>query len=386
MAGLAHVVERRPRTVALAAGLLALASLGFALRFAADPLEYDFGKLRDSRALHRGGPAFWEDAVFGSHHDPCVVLARDEHEARAAAAAFESRRGGDSTIGRVASIASFVPAQQEAKLPVIAEIRRLVVELLPELPGEVRAQIEPLLPPADLRPFTSSELPAMVRGRLTEKDGTVGTPVLVYPTDAVSVWNGRDALRVAADLRAVPLPRDDLPMASSLLVFADVLHAIATDGPRATLVSFVGVALLVLVLLRRRAPEVLFALALGVLYFAGVAGALGLKLNMLSFIALPLTFGIGVDYATNIVQRRRLSGASYPECLRTTGAAVVLCSLTTIIGYSSLLVAHNQALRSFGLLANLGELACLAAALIVLPSLHGTRRARSAAADASLVE
>ena len=44
------------------------------------------------------------------------------------------------------------------------------------------------------------------------------------------------------------------------------------------------------------------------------------------------------------------------------------CSVTTVIGYASLLVARNQALFSFGLLAVIGELACLATALLALPA------------------
>ncbi len=54
--------------------------------------------------------------------------------------------------------------------------------------------------------------------------------------------------------------------------------------------------------------------------------------------------------------------------MRATGGAVALCSLTTIIGYGALLIADNQALRSFGEMAILGELACLSAALIGLPA------------------
>ena len=42
--------------------------------------------------------------------------------------------------------------------------------------------------------------------------------------------------------------------------------------------------------------------------------------------------------------------------------------MTTVIGYGSLLVARNQALFSFGVLAVVGELACLAAALFALPA------------------
>jgi predicted RND superfamily exporter protein len=62
------------------------------------------------------------------------------------------------------------------------------------------------------------------------------------------------------------------------------------------------------------------------------------------------------------------------ETLSGTGAAVALCSLTTIIGYSSLLASQNPALRSFGLVADLGEVTCLVAALTFLPALCYARR------------
>jgi predicted RND superfamily exporter protein len=39
-----------------------------------------------------------------------------------------------------------------------------------------------------------------------------------------------------------------------------------------------------------------------------------------------------------------------------------------MIGYSSLLVAENRALFLFGLIAVLGEIACLTAAVTLLPS------------------
>jgi hypothetical protein len=59
----------------------------------------------------------------------------------------------------------------------------------------------------------------------------------------------------------------------------------------------------------------------------------------------------------------------------TTGAAVVLCSWTTIVGYGSLLAAHSQALRGFGTMAVLGEVFCLVSAVIVLPvAMIGWRR------------
>jgi predicted RND superfamily exporter protein len=47
---------------------------------------------------------------------------------------------------------------------------------------------------------------------------------------------------------------------------------------------------------------------------------------------------------------------------------VALCSFTTIVGYSSLLVAKNVGLFLFGVLAVLGEVTCLVTAIIVLPA------------------
>jgi predicted RND superfamily exporter protein len=377
-------IEKAPwLTTVAAVGLTAL-SVYFIGRIAHDPFEYDFSKLRDQSALREGGPAWWDarvDALFGDHLTPTVILAKDEAEARAVARAIEDHRRAHPTtlIGPVLSVGTIVPEGQEEKLPVIAEIRALATpENLAFLPPDKRMGVSKVLPPADLRPFGAADLPDRVRRQLTEVDGRIGTPVLVHPAGRMDMWDGRDMLRFAEELRSIPLPAD-APKASWILLMADVLKLIAKDGPRATLLSLAGVVGLVVVafgLGKRSARSlkdaawVLAALAVGVIWFLGLAGALGLRLNMLNFIALPITFGIGVDYATNIFQRRRLDHArSISSVVRTTGGAVALCSLTTIIGYSSLLVARNQALISFGILADLGELACLAAALFALPAL-----------------
>ncbi len=51
------------------------------------------------------------------------------------------------------------------------------------------------------------------------------------------------------------------------------------------------------------------------------------------------------------------------------GGAVITASITTIIGYGSLLVARNQGFVSLGWVAVMGELTCLAAAVLLLPAL-----------------
>jgi predicted RND superfamily exporter protein len=395
------IIERAPRvTVVVAAGITAL-SLFYVGRFVRDPFEYDFRKLRNEAALAEGGVSWWDarvDALFGDHISPTVVLAKDEAQAREIAGKIEAHRRAhpEGTIGQVLSVAAFVPEGQEEKLPIVREIRALATPAnLAFLPPDRRMAVQKVLPPEDLRPFGAADLPETVRRRLTDLDGNVGTPVLVHQAGHVDVWDGREVLRFAEEMRSIGLP-EDAPVASMLLLLADVLDTIARDGPRATLLSLAGVFLLVLVAfgLGKRtvrsladAAWVLASLGVGVLWFGGLAGALDLKLNMLNFIALPITFGIGVDYATNIFQRRRLDNArSIAEVVRTTGGAVALCSLTTVLGYSSLLVARNQALISFGVLADLGELACLAAAIFALPAVLRLREIAKLRAEAERAE
>ena len=378
MSAIGNVVQRAPKAVlALTAVSVIAAAFGTAL-FLRHPIEADFTKLRDSRAGLPNNPGWWDervDALFGDHLTPSAFLCKDDDEAQAVTKILNDTRERDpnSAIGTVVSMESFVPEQQDAKLAVLAELRTLLTpDIISRLPEADRAQVAEAVPPADLRAYTVADLPSSMRERMSNMD----TMVLVYPRANVNVWNAVDVERFAHGLRAVPMPRPDIPVAGSILVFADMLDAISADGPLATLLSFVAVVVLILVAFGsvkhgrsqwRDGVLVLAVLFLGVLWFLGLAEVFRLKLNMLNFIALPITFGIGADYATNLVQRCRLDPhLGVIECLKSTGGAVALCSATTIIGYGSLLVARNQALVSFGLLAVLGEVACLGATLLPL--------------------
>ncbi|HEV3190108.1 MAG TPA: RND transporter, partial [Polyangiaceae bacterium] len=159
--------------------------------------------------------------------------------------------------------------------------------------------------------------------------------------------------------------------ASRATVFAEMIRSMAIDGPRATLVSFLAVALVVVASTRnlRGAAAVLGALVMGVVLLVGGAAWFGEKLNYVNFITLPITFGIGCEYPFNVYDRSRLLGGDVSAAVTRVGGAVALCSYTTVVGYGSLLLADFQALQSFGRMAVSGELACLSGALFLLPAL-----------------
>ena len=103
-----------------------------------------------------------------------------------------------------------------------------------------------------------------------------------------------------------------------------------------------------------------------------IAGAalFDLKLNFLNFVVIPISLGISVDYGANIFSRYRQEGpGSILAVLRSTGGAVFLCSLTTILGYATLIMSTNMALQSFGIIADIGEVTCLIGAEITMCAL-----------------
>ena len=112
-----------------------------------------------------------------------------------------------------------------------------------------------------------------------------------------------------------------------------------------------------------------FALFVGVFGMFGLMSILGVRLNFLNYIAVPITIGIGVDYPFNIVARLRQEGWGASRAVARTAGAVALCSMTTIIGYAVLLLSDTGAIRSFGAAAVLGEVTTISAALVVVPSI-----------------
>jgi predicted RND superfamily exporter protein len=198
--------------------------------------------------------------------------------------------------------------------------------------------------------------------------------VYIVPKIGKSVYNAR-YLRIWADsFRKVTLPNGEVIRGSGdPVIFTDMLIAVAEDAPKAIMLSLVGTLLVILLAFRgRRAGFVtLGTLLLGLCWLVGLLDVFDIKLNFLNFVALPITVGIGADYALNVMKRKELEPeGDLARVVVETGGAVVLCSLTTTLGYLALLLSINQAVQSFGLAAALGEVTTLLAAMLVMPAVY----------------
>jgi predicted RND superfamily exporter protein len=389
----AQLIVKRPALPVLATVVLAGASVYAGYLFAQEPIQYDFTKL-GSRSSEQRGQGYWDrhvDAVLQSYQTPTVVLTGSPEQAEAVAAAIEKEKeqeGSESTIESVVTLQQFLPKDQQQKLEVLREI----FSMLDKRPASrIPPEIRRLREKTKLEPVTLADVPERLTRAFVEKDGNRGRIVLVFPTLATDSSNGRAQIQHARTVRETALKvAPNALIAGQIVLTTDIVQAITEDGRFTALLSFFAVALLTVAVMRslRDGAWVIASLALGVLWGAGAMTVLKLKLNFVNFAVLPITFGIGVDYAVNLYQRYRQT-CSVEEALASSGGAVALCSVTTMIGYATLVTADNQAIQSFGLTAVIGEITCLTAALFALPavlSLRDRRRTAMEPADAGAAE
>ena len=384
MGKVADLVQRHPTPILIAASLLTALSLYRVRTIDGSWIEYDFSQLRrsDTRV---SGEAYWGhrmDELLGRYLTPLVVLTdspqateRVSRELKASTASGVLKE----YVSEVQDAHDVIPIQQAEKIAEVAQIREILTpRIRAELSPEQRSALDPYLPPDSLRVLRADDLPHTLTAGLRERSGRLDRAVLVFPKPSDATWHGESLAGFTNELRRIAGP--DARPAGSIPLSADIISSISHDGPLATLVALAGVVLLVTAIFRfnRATPLIIGSLLLGVLWLTALTLLLKVKINFCNFIAFPITFGIGVDYSVNVMARYRQTGSrDVIEAIRSTGGAVAVCSLTTIIGYGSLLLAKNQALFLFGVVAVLGEITCLLSAVVVLPAVLAARARRA---------
>jgi hopanoid biosynthesis associated RND transporter like protein HpnN len=396
-------LSARPRLVAAVSAVGLVVAGGFAAR-----VRYDANLLNmQARGLDS---VAWEQELIahaaGATWD-AMSVARSADEAAALRARYEATPG----VGRVVDAASLVPADQPAKLPLVARIRKKLADLPAAAdggasdPAEVRALLDrfekaspgpaaalrdALARPdaaarlaafdgrlradllADLRtlrsvatpePITPADLPTAFRERYVGANGEF----LVRAFAADSLWE-LDALeRFTAAARAAD-PDATGKSFRTLEGLRQMRAGFETAGAVALLVI---VAVLWLDLRRPRAVLLgLLPLAAGVVCTLGVMGAAGLPLNPANLIALPLIVGVGVDNGVHVLHdhAERTPGRLY-RLGAATGRGITVAGLTTVLGFGALGLARHRGMASLGLALTLGVTFCMAAAVLLLPAI-----------------
>ncbi|MFQ5719730.1 MAG: RND family transporter [Acidobacteriota bacterium] len=111
-------------------------------------------------------------------------------------------------------------------------------------------------------------------------------------------------------------------------------------------------------------------LIVGVLGAVGGMSLLGLDLNMVNMSMVAIILGIGIDDGIHIVHRFLDEGHhEVVATFRFAGRAVVITSLTTMVGFGSMAFASYKGLWTAGVFAILGVGMCLLSSVTLLPAL-----------------
>ncbi len=378
----AMAARKWPRILAVVGVALGVGATALTVRyFVQDPMEYDLANVRNERLspTSAGRLSLRVDKIVGRlGQDGRAILTDRLDQVQPLVKELEKRRDAAPKdrrpFDRVVSIFDIIPQQQDEKLKLLGEIDERLKNAKKRgfISAEDWKKLEEHIP-SKLEKVGIEDLPELVARPFTEKDGRRGNIVFIVPTKGRSVYDAHYLLDWADSFREVKLPSGEVIRGSGdPVIFADMLINVGEDAPKAILLSLLGTFLVIVFAFRGKSSGwlALMALAMGVVWLVAFLALRDIRLNFLNFVALPISIGVGADYAINVMKRRQLEGDEVLySVLVQTGGAVVLCSLTTTLGYLALLLSINRAVQSFGLAAAIGEVTTVLAAVLILPAI-----------------
>ncbi len=164
---------------------------------------------------------------------------------------------------------------------------------------------------------------------------------------------------------------------TGVAIVADAIQKIVKHDLAIVILLVAGAVFLLLVLYFGRMHKACFAIfpvACGGIWMLGTMRILGIELNFLNVVIIPMIVGVGVDNGIHLIQRFYERGenphqADLRNAMEETGRALVITALTTIVGFGSLALADFRGIREMGLLSIFGIAYTLFAALFLLPAL-----------------
>jgi hopanoid biosynthesis associated RND transporter like protein HpnN len=233
-----------------------------------------------------------------------------------------------------------------------------------QLQDDVAAKLALLRRQLHATPVTLADLPPELRARYIGKTGRYR--LFVFPSE--NVWDYPALSRFVEALQTVDAKAIGTPVANS-----EYIRTIQKGYEAAGFYALCGILLLAFLTFRSAQATLLALVPLGIgaIWTVGLMAWFDVRFNMANLLFIPLIIGMGIDNGIHVVHRflaERANGVSVPLA-RSTGKAITLSSLTTIVGFGSLMVSGHHGIHSLGLLVTLGVGSVLAASLTTLPSL-----------------
>ncbi|UCD38200.1 MAG: MMPL family transporter, partial [Fidelibacterota bacterium] len=234
---------------------------------------------------------------------------------------------------------------------------------------------------ANTETLTIESLPPVIRDQYVGKSGQ---HFLIYVFARENIWNRQNMARLVSEMEKVSPRATGMP-----IVYHALLGAMLADGKLAMQIALGLIFLLLLADFRNvwKALLAIIPLIFGVLLMLGVMHVSGMMLTLVGIYAVPIIIGIGIDDGVHIIHRYNVEGAdAHNVVFASTGRAILLTSLTTMLAFGSLWFAAMAGLGDLGVVLFIGVGSCFVATALVIPVLAGMGRHIAASRSGAAVK
>lgn len=276
---------------------------------------------------------------------------------------------GAPTIDYFRSLLSFVPPPdvQQRRLDIIRRLKEQADRLSGLDPEKYEAGNKYL----DIETMSIAALPPLLKQTYLGRAERPGYLFYVYPS--VNMSDSSEAGRFFADAAQINVDGKNFYSAAESFVLVEMLGLMQSDALLAILLVTLTTICVVWLFFRNFSASlvVLIPPMFGVLLTLGVMGTFGPALSIMNMVILPSLVGISVDNGIHIVHRflDHSPRADVGYIMLTTGRAAVLTTVTTLVGFGSMITASMGGLRSLALLAIIGFSLCLIMTWYLLPAI-----------------
>jgi len=216
-------------------------------------------------------------------------------------------------------------------------------------------------------PVRLNELPDSILDRYSNRNRDQFL-VTIFPNG--DVWkNAKFLNRFVDDLERVSDKATGMPP-----VFRALVQIVGRDGRNAMLLTLVVVFLLLTVDFRNPLHSfmAMIPLAIGIFWMIGIMKISGMMLTVMNVMAFPLIIGIGIDDGVHIMHRWKHEGkGNIWTIFSSTGKAILLTSLTTMLAFGSLVFSIWRGFGHLGGALFIGVGSCFLTTVIILSGIFG---------------
>ena len=157
--------------------------------------------------------------------------------------------------------------------------------------------------------------------------------------------------------------------AGSSILYANLIQIVQKEGFRSLWITL----LIILIILSfsyknfKNAFFSIFPIILGVTSMLGFMSLFNVHLNFMNILIFPIVLGYGIQNTVYIHYRYQES-KDIAYTMSKTGTAVLVSSLTTLIGWSALMISDHRGLQSIGIVSSIGIFSILIISFTIVPS------------------